>query len=173
MTHGDLGKNSLTYGRKSKIDNTVIYSDTANSPKNDKWSLVKSRNTIRRDKLENKKSEKRVMGSRKIEGGFLKAAVVTADVFVGRVECNVTAENVSTYVKDVFAIDPIYVTKLNIRSDQYAAFKINVKVSDRDKLFDENLWPQDIIVKKFYNRHRHINDDNRKGNIGKKSPVKS
>ena len=39
----------------------------------------------------------------------------------------------------------------------YAAFKVNVKISDRDKVFEAELWPEDIIVNKFYNRyHRNF-----------------
>ena len=149
----------------NKKDSSVSLVDGSASARNKEWTLVKSRNTIRRDRLPNNRSEKKVTGSKKTEGGLLKAAVVTADVFVGRVDIDVTAESVASYVKDNFAVEPIHVFKMDIRSDQYAAFKINVRMSDRDKLFDENLWPQDIIVKKFYNRRRRNNSDGNNGAV--------
>lgn len=158
--NGDLWGKRQSHNSNKKKKSVLSSSslDSSDSFRNNEWTLVKSRNAIRRDRLNNNRNEKKVMGSRKTEGGLFRAAVVTADVFVGRVDSNVTAENVDSYVRENFSINPVCVSRLDIRSNQYAAFKVNVRLNDRDKLFDESLWPQDIIVKKFYNRQKRNND---------------
>ena len=96
-------------------------------------------------------------GSRKIVGGSLRAATRTTDVFIGRVDNDVSEDEIKDYIKANFNVDTYVVRKLNIRSEIYAAFKVNVKISDRDKLFEAELWPENIIVNKFYNRyHRNF-----------------
>ena len=117
------------------------------------WTAVTSKNQKRREKGLEKRNEKLVTGSRKIVGGSLRAATRTADVFIGRVDNDVSEDEIKDYIKTNFNVDIYAVRKLNIRSEIYAAFKVNVKISDRDKLFDAELWPEDIIVNKFYNRY--------------------
>ena len=47
---------------------------------------------------------------RRTDGGSFKAAVTTADIFVGRVDNDATVVNVEDYMKSNFAVDPISVT---------------------------------------------------------------
>ena len=81
-----------------------------------------------------------------------KAALRTSDVYVGRVDTEVTMEDIEKYIGDTFDLTLFDIEKLNIVSSQYNAFKITVKVNERDKLFKPECWPEGIIVNKYYNR---------------------
>ena len=97
----------------------------------------------------------KVTGSRKTSSGHsFKAAMRMADVFVGRVDKDVTIDCIEDYIKNSFSVHVHAITQLGIRSDRFNAFKVNVKFSDRDKLFNADLWPEDILVNKFYSRSR-------------------
>ena len=126
------------------------------------WVLVgrdkrKPRESIR--KKNNFRQMSGVTGSRKGDNHMLKAAARTADVFVGRVDKVVDAEEIKSYVESNFGIQTVSLMKLNIRSEIFNAFKITVKSNDRDKLFNAELWPEDIVVNKFYNRFRTSNKE--------------
>ena len=92
---------------------------------------------------------------REFEGWTFKAANRPVDIFVGRVDIGVAPDDIINYIKEVFIIDTLSVTKLEIKSEIFNAFKVSIKVTDRDKLFNAELWPEDIIVNKFYNRVRN------------------
>ena len=156
---------------KRRINSASQSSSSASVIDND-WKVVRSRNRICRERIINSKNEAKVTGMRRTEGGSFKAAVRMADIFVGRVDNDATVVNVEDYIKSNLAVDPISVTKLDIRSDIYCAFKVNVKLSDRDKLFNEELWPEDIIVNKFYNRYRNKNGNNDERNYTNKSSTR-
>ena len=128
----------------------------------DDWTLVSRDKRKSRENIRKKNSFKQttgVTGSKKDENQMFRAATRTADVFVGRVDKAVADEDLKNYVKINFGVQILSVTKLTIRSEFFNAFKINVKSNDRDKLFNAELWPEDIVVNKFYNRVRYSNRD--------------
>ena len=84
----------------------------------------------------------------------LRAVKRTADVFLGRMDNAVSEEDIKQYVVDNFQIDVFKIEKLDIKTDLYNAFKITVSFNERDKLFNSELWPEDVIVDKFYNRSK-------------------
>ena len=93
-------------------------------------------------------------GERKCEGASFKAAVRYVDVFIGRVDKEVQCDDIENYIKDVVGTEVKSVTEIVIRANDVKAFKVTLKLSDRDKLFNSNLWPEDVVVDKFYNRSR-------------------
>ena len=99
--------------------------------------------------LTSKPNHVRLTGTRK-EIHTLKAVKRTGDVFVGRVETSVSVEDMTEYIKDNFEVNPLGVELLKIKTDRYVAFKITLNLSERDKLFNSDLWPEDLIVDKFY-----------------------
>ena len=114
----------------------------------DGWSLVDRRGKRRKKSTGNFG----IKGSRKDESCGLKAAVRRADVFVGRVDTDVTVNDIKEFIERTFTIEVFSVSKLDIFSDVHNAFKISVKANVRDKLFESDKWPEDIIVDKFYNK---------------------
>ena len=137
-------------------------SSTTDDENGDVWSVAGERERQKRERRrqlrkesERKKATFRVLGSRK-SGNQLKAVKRTADVFIGRLENNISIENIKEYVIDNFEIEIYNIEQLIIKTDLYKAFKVTVAIDDREKLFNAELWPEDIIVDKFYNRsHRH------------------
>ena len=97
----------------------------------------------------------RLRGVRK-DGGYssFKAVKRTVDVFLGRVDKDTTIEVIQNYVKDTFNVVCLNIEKLNIKTDLYNAFKITVSLTDRETLFNSDLWPEGVIISKFYNRSK-------------------
>ena len=91
----------------------------------------------------------RLTGTRK-ETDTLKAVKRTGDVYVGRVDTSVSVEEMTNYIKNNFEVNLIKVEQLKIKTDRYVAFKITVNLMEREKLFNSELWPEYLIVDKFY-----------------------
>lgn len=123
------------------------------SMENSEWTVVKSRNERKRENSAQKRNYFRgITGSRKTENITLKAATRFVDLFLGRVDREVTGDNIHEYVSNTFGVNIVDITKLEILSDKFSAFKITVRLQDREKLFQADLWPEDIVIDKFYNR---------------------
>ena len=137
-------------------DNEVI----VNTEESDKegWTIVD-----RKKKNQRKRSTGNfgIKGSKKGDSCSLKAAVRRADVYVGRVDRDVTDDDIKNFIQQSFEIEVFSVSKLDIFSDVYNAFKVCVKANVRDKLFDSDKWPEDIVVNKFYNKQsKNVAKDN-------------
>ena len=92
------------------------------------------------------------MGARKDGRLALKAVKKTADIYLGRVDKDVSAENIKQYIEEVFNIMIEKIESLQIKTDQYNAFKITVDLEVRDELLKPESWPEGIVVNKFYRR---------------------
>ena len=99
-----------------------------------------------------------VMGSRKGDNCSLKAAVRRADAYVGRVDKDVTVEDIKSFIEQTFDIEVFSVSKLDIFSDVHNVFIVCVKANVRDRLFDSDKWPEDIVVDKLYNKRSKNSD---------------
>ena len=135
-----------------------------NSPQddNDNWTLVDSNRGRRR-----RTNRNGITGVRGLNGNGnlnLKAVTRLIDVFVGRVDNDVSCEDLENYIYDVCGVQASNVSNLIIRTDEYKAFKVTVKFTEREKLFNPELWPEGIIIDKFYSRSR-TESDNLRQNI--------
>ena len=99
-----------------------------------------------------KRDNYRVLGASKDDRFSLRAVGRTADVFLGRVDKNVEESDIEQYIRDVFDIAVKKIEILKIKTDEYNAFKVTVDLSERDNLFKPDLWPEGMIVNKFYKR---------------------
>ena len=99
-----------------------------------------------------KKDSYRVLGVNKDGRLPLKAVQKTADVFVGRVTKDIGESDIKQYIKEVFDIVVKKIEILKIKTDEYNAFKVTVNLSDRDTLFKPDLWPEGLVINKFYKR---------------------
>ena len=98
-----------------------------------------------------RRSSRKVTGI-KLNSGSFKAAVRTCDIFIGRVDKEVSEEGIKDYIKNTFNVTVSDVEKLVIKTNSYNAFKVCVNFKDRDALFSRDLWPEGIVVGKYYNR---------------------
>ena len=69
-------------------------------------------------------------------------------------DCEVTLQDIEHYVKEHIKINIVNIIELDIKTDRYKAFKITLAFNDIEKFFNSDLWPEDIVVDKFYNRSR-------------------
>ena len=106
-----------------------------------------------------------VKGSGRNAGGTLRAASRSVDVFIGRVSSDVDCDGINDYIKEIFGVQTLSINEIGIRATDYKAFKVGVKLTDRDKLFDADLWPEDIIVDKFYNKSRRNYEGGKKQSV--------
>lgn len=134
------------------------------SPQNGKQVPLRNESRkIKSDQVRSKNEVNRFRGVRK-GGGYtsFKAVKRTADVFLGRIDKDTSVEVIQNYVKDTFSVVCLNIQKLEIKTDLYNAFKITVLLTDRDLLFNSDLWPEEVVVSKFYNRNKTSNNNNNK-----------
>ena len=79
----------------------------------------------------------------------LKAIEKTADIFVGRVIKDGGKSNIKQYIKEVFDITVKKIEILKIKTDEYNAFKVTENLSDRDTIFNPDLWPEGLVINNF------------------------
>ena len=128
----------------------IMSSSPDGSVKNDDklsedWKEYKSRNAKRRE-------YKGILGKKSHDNLSIKAVSRYLDVFIGRVDPGVTMDDLIEYIRKTFNISVVNIAQLEIRSDNFIAFKVTVKAMEREKLFNADLWPEDLIVDKFYNK---------------------
>ena len=87
-----------------------------------------------------------------------KAVDRISSIFIGRVDKNTNVELIENFVNRIFNIKVLNIEKLEITTDQYNCFKINVNSTDRSLLFDAKKWPKGIVIKKFYTRRGRNNN---------------
>ncbi|XP_041374707.1 uncharacterized protein LOC121387610 [Gigantopelta aegis] len=70
-------------------------------------------------------------------------------VFVTRLAPGTKESDILDYVRSVLGID-VWCEKLRTRYDTYSSFKILVDSKNIDKLMSPNVWPEEVLVRKFY-----------------------
>ena len=94
------------------------------------------------------------------EGG-LRSSGRNMDLFIGRCELNTTIEDIKSHCRDSCNVNVIECIDLQSKSQYFKSFKINVSLSDRNRLLAPELWPEGIIVKKFFRRRSQtLNESN-------------
>ena len=122
------------------------------------WTLVQRSKRNSKPKNNNSKyksdSIKLIRGSgQKCNNNLLKGVDKLVDIYVGRVELNTNEEVINSFIKDNFNISPVITELLKIKSDEFKSYKVKVKLSERDSLFDPSLWPNGVVINKYYNKH--------------------
>ena len=93
-----------------------------------------------------------IMGAKKTSHNNFKGVKRTVDVFLGRVVKTAAIEDISNYIEETFNVTPISLEPIKIGSKVFNAFKLTVLLDQRDKLFNADMWPEDVVVKKYYSR---------------------
>lgn len=103
-----------------------------------------------------KKRKKDVITGQKKEVTTIKAVQKSLDIYVGRCNASVDCDTLKSYVSDLnMDIDIISCTCLSSNLSDVKSFKISVHLNDRDKLLNAELWPENIIVRKYYKPRYH------------------
>jgi hypothetical protein len=111
------------------------------------WQIVNSKKKTVTGKLQN--------------CAILGAPEAARDLFIYRVHTQVDTESLEQYIKDK-NFDVMDLKCVSREESKYKSFKLTVPVSQFAKLFDENLWPAGIRVRKFVSKRKFpgADDDN-------------
>ena len=160
----DIQQRNFIQERNSARDD-LPYNDPqkGNSDDDSEWTVVERKRRSYKNKNNVNKENSRtslITGSKKITENSLKGIAKTVDVFIGRVDVSSTPVEIRKYIESTFNIKVINTEQLSINNNSYNCFKVNVQIQDREKLFDSNMWPEGVIVNKFYVRKPKINKNN-------------
>ena len=89
-----------------------------------------------------------IRGTKKITGS-LKGAKTNSDLYIGKCDSSVTIEIISNYIKNESDIDVIECVCLN-EYEGGKSFRVTLSFEDRLKLLSSTMWPENIVVRKFY-----------------------
>ena len=155
------GPSTPTYAEQANKNSKAasIVSSDSDQEDDNPWAVAgarrreKRQHRLMRRETEGKQRSARVTGSRKSHHQ-LKAVRRTADVFLGRMDSDVSIGSIKNYIQETFEIHVYNIEELKIVTDEYKAYKITVSLHEREKLFNPELWPEGIVVDKFYSRSK-------------------
>ena len=85
---------------------------------------------------------------------------------MGRVSKEMSNDDVRNYVqaKNIGAYD---IEQLNTeKHDRFKSFKFKIPYENKDSIFDSNLWPKGLLLRKFLSTgNRHLNEGVRLVNL--------
>ena len=158
-TEGDSSSSNITAGSAAQTkgdDVQELQKETASTDadKDDMqssytWKLVNGK----------KRNKGSIIGSRQVSAN-LKGIQSTRDLFVGRCESSVTVADIKTYVESEFDIKVLNCEVISREAAEAKAFKVQVKEHEREKMLNPDKWPQNIVVRKFFNRKSKPNSNN-------------
>ena len=100
----------------------------------------------------NKKRKKNIIGTKKTSetGITIKGVVKKADLYVGNCDLNVNSEAIKEYIYKECKISIESCEELKSRNPSSKSFKVTLNIKDRNKLLSSDVWPEDIICRKFF-----------------------
>jgi hypothetical protein len=91
-----------------------------------------------------------VFGTRSLKGGSKLAGIPrTLDVFVGRCDPGVTCKDITDHCAEI-GKTTVNCERILTKSDIYVSFKLTVNADDRDSILIPDVWPNGVLVRKFY-----------------------
>ena len=137
-----VGKEACDFSKTSEVAENGR--GTGNANRNEQgpdigWQLVQRKN--KRDVIKgNKKS-----------GNVFKGITRSVDLYIGRCDPSVSVEAIRQYILNESNIEVS--NCICLASDEAVAksFKVTVSPDERDKLMNVALWPENIVVRKYYN----------------------
>ena len=79
----------------------------------------------------------------------------TMDVYVGRCVKSVTSDVIIKYIENETNINVIGCYCLSDENSKIKAFKVTVSSDDRDALLVGSLWPENVVVRKFFKKRNN------------------
>lgn len=146
----DSTKNNSTNDHRTD-NNSLTPPDEENS---DEWTLIESRKKRYSHRRKRNDSNNYITGSKQDSTNNLKGINKTVDIYIGRVDISSTPEILRSYIETNFEINVNNVDKIITKTDKFNSFKVNVELKNREVLFKHDMWPEGIIINKFYNRNK-------------------
>ena len=97
-----------------------------------------------------------VVGMKKNHGNnVLRSAKRVGDLYIGNCDLEVTADSLSAYILAETGIKISACEMLESRSNVSRSFKVTLNMNDRKRLLDPDVWPEEILCRKFYKPSKH------------------
>jgi len=93
---------------------------------------------------------RRIIGSNRCsETGIKTAGQRSWHIFVGRLDPSTTADDMTQFLQgsNISVIECTLLSKKETWQEKFAAFKIVLDVHDKDRVFDEVMWPYGADVR--------------------------
>ncbi len=101
---------------------------------------------------------KDIVGSRSSQTvGSLCSSYRTMDLYVGYCTLNTVSDELVYQCKNVCNLKVSSAVELPSKSIYFKAFKLSMSYRNKETLLDPNLWPEGIIVRKFYKPSTNLN----------------
>ena len=139
--------------RMSLIDNDDTNDTVGASNYSDEDGFLQPSHVIRKQRKEFNKAVKRqvISGCSKGQSVVKGAPEPSRDLFIYRVDTATALEDLKQYIVDHgFAVRSLEM--MSKPDAQWKSFKLTVPRSQFDSLFDSNVWPEGICVRRFFNR---------------------
>ena len=163
-----------TFPRKSGAKTTSHFlssnnsTRTSNTPISDGLDGISSENSLQLVSSDEepwqifgrKKKKKEVIKGTKKSDGTLKGVMGNFDLYIGKCDSSVTTDVIINYIKNEANIEALSCTCLNNDRPGVKSFKVNLSYNDRTTLLNPKFWPENIVVRKFYNSKSSKNGRN-------------
>ena len=100
---------------------------------------------------------KEVIRGTRTGNGLFKGVVTNCDLYIGKCDSTVTTEILSNYIKSEYNIKVFACDCLN-EYEGSKSYKVKLSIENRNKLPSSSMWPDNIVVRKFYNPKTSKND---------------
>ena len=112
----------------------------------------------------NKRRKPPLFGSRRGTESTIagQRTVREISIFVGGVNSSLSVEDSSNHVRNNLGVSPINVTQ-NKRNEYNQSFKLTINSTDKNIIFNAEMWDENIIIKPFRERRNPENDPRRNG----------
>ena len=124
--------------------------------RSDNWQLV-----------QRKRKSGTIKGS-KITIGGLTGVKDLKDLYIGRCSNTSDIDTVTDYIREEFGISVVSCVCISNSESSVKSFKVSVQSDECEKLLDGSLWPENIRVRKFFNKsfkHGTTSRGNRSQNL--------
>lgn len=102
-----------------------------------------------------------IVGTRRLENSRVSAAVIIpkTSIYVGKLSLDTTADDLTEYLMSHFSDQNFVVEKLQVKSNQYSSYRVEMGAELLQTVLDPTLWPESVIVKRFrFFRGKHHSD---------------
>ena len=109
--------------------------------------------------VQTKRKRETIKGMRKVAGEF-KGAKRTAALYIGRCDPSVTPDVLKNYIDTEFKIPIISCTQISNENSEVKSFKVLVGADVLSDLLGPSMWPENIVVRKFFFNRNHGRNSN-------------
>ena len=105
-----------------------------------------------------RKPRKFITGSKATQSSSFRGVQQSKDIYVGRCDKSVQIKDIEDYVKSEFDITLLKCSCITREESEVKSFKLTLYSEQCDVMLNSNRWPQDVRIRKFYNKFNSNHD---------------